>query len=152
MIWYHVRLVLMVLTACILQQFSPAFESVHEARILVVPLVFLCSAVTINVGPMLLLAFLCGFLWDAQHILGEHGGLGAVAGHVRDEERHVAVGVHVYVDEVPAELLPRIDAKREGRVLGPRLRRRQKPVRPAQRLTLSEWRKRQIDELVTLIQ
>ncbi len=69
MIWYHVSLVFMVLTACILQQFSPAFESFHEARILVVPLVFLCASVTVNVGPMLLLAFIGGFLWDAQHVI-----------------------------------------------------------------------------------
>jgi hypothetical protein len=47
----------MVITACILQQFSPAFEGLYEARVLVVPLVFLCAAVTVNVGPMLLLAF-----------------------------------------------------------------------------------------------
>ena len=72
MIWYHVSLILMVITACILQQFSPAFEGLYEARVLVVPLVFLCAAVTVNVGPMLLLAFVCGFLWDAQHILGQH--------------------------------------------------------------------------------
>lgn len=72
MIWYHVSLLLMVITACILQQFSPAFEGLYEARVLVVPLVFLCAAVTVNVGPMLLLAFVCGFLWDAQHILGQH--------------------------------------------------------------------------------
>jgi len=73
-IWYHVSLLAMVIVACVVQQFSPAFVSLYEARILVVPLVFLCSAVTINVGPMLMLAFACGFLWDAQHILGPHGG------------------------------------------------------------------------------
>jgi hypothetical protein len=68
----------MILTACVVQQFSSAFEGLYEARILVVPLVFLCSAVTVNVGAMLLLAFVCGFLWDAQHILGPHGGLNEV--------------------------------------------------------------------------
>lgn len=74
MLGYHFSLLALVLTACVVQQFFPAFEGVYEARILVVPLVFLCSAVTVNVGPMLLLAFLCGFLWDAQHVLGAHGG------------------------------------------------------------------------------
>ena len=67
--WYHLCLVCMVLAACILQQFSPAFESLYEARVLVVPLVFLCSAVTVNTGPMLLLVFIGGFLWDAQHVI-----------------------------------------------------------------------------------
>lgn len=76
MIWYHVSLVFLVITACILQQFIPAFESLYEARILAVPLVFLCASVTVNVGPMLLLAFIGGFLWDAQHVIvpPEHGG------------------------------------------------------------------------------
>lgn len=69
MIWYHVSLILLVISSTILQQFSPAFEGLYEARILVVPLVFLCAAVTVSVGPMLALAFMCGFLWDAQHIL-----------------------------------------------------------------------------------
>lgn len=72
MLWYHVSLILLVISSTILQQFSPAFEGLHEARVLVVPLVFLCAAVTVNVGPMLLLAFVCGFLWDAQHILSHH--------------------------------------------------------------------------------
>lgn len=74
MIGYHVSLLALVLSACVAQQFSPAFEGLYEARILVLPLVFLCSAVTVSAGPMLLLAFACGFLWDAQHLLGPHGG------------------------------------------------------------------------------
>ena len=59
----------MVITACILQQFSPAIESLFGSRVLIVPLVFLCAAVTINVGPMLLLAFIAGFLWDGQRVI-----------------------------------------------------------------------------------
>lgn len=78
MLGYHLSLIAMVITACVMQQFSPAFHGLYEARILVLPLVFLCSAVTVNVGAMLLLAFACGFLWDAQHLLGEHGGDKAV--------------------------------------------------------------------------
>jgi len=67
--WYHLSLVCLLVTACILQQFSPAFESLYEGRVLVVPLVFLCAAVTVHAGPMLLLAFIGGFLWDAQHVI-----------------------------------------------------------------------------------
>ena len=37
-------------------------------------LVFLCAAVTVNQPTMLLLAFMCGFLWDAQCTLGPQGG------------------------------------------------------------------------------
>lgn len=78
MIGYHLSLLAMVITACVVQQFSPTFGGLYDARILVLPLVFLCSAVTVNTGAMLLLAFACGFLWDAQHILGPHGGDPAV--------------------------------------------------------------------------
>ncbi len=74
MIGYLCSLVMLVFTACIAQQFVPVFMGLYEARILILPLVFLCSAVTVNAGPMLLLAFICGFLWDAQHLLGPPGG------------------------------------------------------------------------------
>jgi len=36
--------------------------------------VFLCCAVTVDMPAMLLLAFLGGFLWDAQNALGPPGG------------------------------------------------------------------------------
>ena len=68
MLGYLVSLVMMVFTACILQQFVPVFTGLYEARILILPLVFVCSAVTVHQAPMLGLAFLCGFLWDAQHL------------------------------------------------------------------------------------
>ena len=74
MIGYLCSLVILVFTACIAQQFVPVIMGLYEARILILPLVFLCSAVTVHVGPMLLLAFICGFLWDAQHLLGPPGG------------------------------------------------------------------------------
>lgn len=74
MLGYHLSLIAMLLAACVVQQFCPALEGLYEARILVLPLVFLCAAVTVDVAPMLLLAFVGGFLWDAQHILGAHGG------------------------------------------------------------------------------
>jgi len=40
-----------------------------SSRSLVLPLVFLCSAITVPTSGMLALAFLGGFLWDAQQIL-----------------------------------------------------------------------------------
>ena len=67
--WYHLSLLFLVITACIFQQFTPTFHSLCDAGILLVPLVFLCSAVTVGAGPMLLLAFTAGFLWDAQHVI-----------------------------------------------------------------------------------
>lgn len=57
-----------------LQQFLPAIGGLYGARVLIFPLVFLCAAVTVEIPTMLGLAFLCGFLWDAQHTLAPHGG------------------------------------------------------------------------------
>ena len=67
--WYHLSLLFLVITACIFQQFTPTFHSLCDAGILLVPLVFLCCSVTVGAGPMLLLAFIAGFLWDAQHVI-----------------------------------------------------------------------------------
>lgn len=64
--------------ACILQQFLPAITSLFDAKLLILPLIFLCSAVTLGFSPMLVLAFLCGFIWDAQNTLGPAGGDPAV--------------------------------------------------------------------------
>ncbi|GAA5495639.1 hypothetical protein SAMN02745181_2356 [Rubritalea squalenifaciens DSM 18772] len=74
MIRYHLSILFLVLAACILQQFLPAITALYDARILLLPLVFLCCAVTVSFSPMLVLAFICGFLWDAQNSLGPHGG------------------------------------------------------------------------------
>jgi len=76
MIGYLVSVICMVLTAIVLQQFMPAIEGLYDARILIVPLVFLCGSVTVSTGSMLVLAFICGFLWDAQHLPGVMTDLG----------------------------------------------------------------------------
>ena len=56
------------------QQFLPAIGGLFGARILILPLVFLCCSVCVSFSSMLVLAFICGFLWDAQHTLGSQGG------------------------------------------------------------------------------
>lgn len=73
MIRYTVSLLLLLLLAIVLQQFLPALPGVR-ARFMLVPVVFLCAAVTVEPPVMLLLAFLGGFLWDAQNALGPQGG------------------------------------------------------------------------------
>ena len=65
---------MLVIAACILQQFMPAVTSLFDARVLLLHLVFLCCAVTVGFAPMLGLAFLSGFLWDANNTLGPQGG------------------------------------------------------------------------------
>ncbi len=71
---YTIITVLLVLAAFLVQQFVPAFTGWHHSRLLIVQLVFLCAAVTVNQPTMLLLAFVCGFMWDAQCTLGPMGG------------------------------------------------------------------------------
>lgn len=87
MIRYHISLVFLILAACILQQFLPVFSLLYDARILLLQLVFLCSAVTIGFSPMLVLAFLCGILWDAQTTLGPQGGDPEIYNHPIDSLR-----------------------------------------------------------------
>ncbi len=71
---YSTITVLLLLAAFIIQQFLPAFTGLHDSRILLVQLTFLCCAVTVGMPTMLLLAFIAGFLWDAQSALGPHSG------------------------------------------------------------------------------
>ncbi len=71
---YTIITVLFVLASFVVQQFLPALTALHHSRVLLVQLVFLCAAVTVGQPTMLLLAFVCGFLWDAQCTLGVHGG------------------------------------------------------------------------------
>lgn len=74
MIRYTFTLLLLVLLALIVEQFIPAFTGLHGSRLMLVTLVFLCASVTVPAPIMLLLAFVCGFLTDAQNTLGPHGG------------------------------------------------------------------------------
>ncbi|MBT8043307.1 MAG: hypothetical protein KJO79_00020, partial [Verrucomicrobiae bacterium] len=74
MIKYTISVILLTLAACMVQQFLPAISGLYGARVLILPLVFLCCAVSVNFATMLALAFICGFLWDAQHALGAQGG------------------------------------------------------------------------------
>ena len=69
MFTYHLSLIGLLLFSCILQQFLPAITVWHDARVLLLPLFVLCSSVTVPTAGMLLLAFLGGFLWDAQQAI-----------------------------------------------------------------------------------
>ncbi len=67
-------MILLLLASFVVQQFLPAFTGIHQSRILLVQLVFLCEAVTVGQPTMLLLAFIGGFFWDAHCAIGPHGG------------------------------------------------------------------------------
>lgn len=68
MLLYHLSLIGLLILSCVIQQFLPPLGA-YDARILLLPLIVACGAVTIPTGGMLLLAFLGGFLWDAQQII-----------------------------------------------------------------------------------
>ncbi len=74
MIRYSFITILLLLASFVVQQFLPALTGFHHSRILLVQLVFLCAAVTVEQPAMLLLAFIGGFFWDAHCWLGPHGG------------------------------------------------------------------------------
>lgn len=63
---YNISTVILLLAAFLVQQFMPAFTGLSHSRILIVHLVFLCSAVTVATPTMLLSAFIAGLLWDAH--------------------------------------------------------------------------------------
>lgn len=69
MFFYPISLIGLLLLSCILQQFLPVVSAWHDARLLIIPLVVLCSSATISTAGMLTLTFLGGFLWDAQQVL-----------------------------------------------------------------------------------
>jgi hypothetical protein len=68
---FNLSTVTLLLVAFLVQQFVPAFTGLSHSRILVVHLVFLCSAVTVTTPTMLLLAFIGGSLWDAHSSVAE---------------------------------------------------------------------------------
>ena len=74
MIRYSLSILILVLLALIAQQFIPVLTGAYNSRLLLVTLVFLCASVTVRPPVMRALAFICGFLWDAQNALGPPGG------------------------------------------------------------------------------
>ena len=66
---YHLSLLGFVLLAVIVQQFIPTFTGLFGAQVLLLPMVFLCAAASVSNPAMLALAFLCGFLHDAEQVV-----------------------------------------------------------------------------------
>ena len=74
MIRYSFITILLLLASFVVQQFLPALTGIHQSRIMLIQLVFLCAADTVGQPTMLLLAFIGGFFWDSHCALGPHGG------------------------------------------------------------------------------
>lgn len=69
MIRFSAITVLLLLLSFVIQQFIPAFTGLHDSRILLVHVVFLCCALSTPQPTTLLLAFIAGLLWDANCVL-----------------------------------------------------------------------------------
>lgn len=50
------------------EEFMPALEMAHHARLYLAPVCFFCSAVAVPFPMMLMLAFMTGFVWDARYL------------------------------------------------------------------------------------
>lgn len=74
MLRFTFSLIILLILSCLLQQFLPAITVWHNARILLLALVFVCAAVSLPTPAMLVLAFIAGFLWDAQQTILQNPG------------------------------------------------------------------------------
>ncbi len=74
------------------EEFLPAIEIAHNARLFLAPVCFFCTAVAVPFPMMLLLAFMTGFWWDARYLeivavdagaeqLAQVTNMGGVAGY-----------------------------------------------------------------------
>jgi hypothetical protein len=50
------------------QEFLPAIEFAHQARLLLPPVLYFCSSLSVSFPVMLVFAFFTGFVWDARHL------------------------------------------------------------------------------------
>lgn len=74
MIRYSITTAVLLIAAFILQQLLPTVTGLYGSKILIVQAVFLCCAISTHQPVVLFLAFVSGFLWDAQFTLPPHGG------------------------------------------------------------------------------
>jgi len=66
MIAFFLLLLAVSFVSLLIQQFIPPLEFLHQARVLLMPLVLFYGALALPYGLMLGLAFACGLMWDAM--------------------------------------------------------------------------------------
>ncbi len=64
---YTAILLLITLISLVLQDFMPFLPWAYDARLMIVPVVFFCIAVTVPYPVMLVFAFIVGFVEDARY-------------------------------------------------------------------------------------
>lgn len=74
MIKHTLSVIFLVIIACLLQRIIPTFHILYDAKILIFPLLFLSLCFSLEFPIILLISFLCGFLWDVQYSLSPQGG------------------------------------------------------------------------------
>lgn len=65
---YYTTLWLLLAFSFGVQEFLPAIEFAYQARVLLPPALFFCSALSVSFPMMLFFAFFTGFVWDARHM------------------------------------------------------------------------------------
>ena len=78
---FSLLLFCLLCVSMVVQEFIPSIAMVHNGRLLIVPLLFLASSVTVPYPVMLGLAAAGGFMWDARNVVivgdagaGDFGG------------------------------------------------------------------------------
>ncbi|MCX6967499.1 MAG: hypothetical protein NTZ46_06910 [Verrucomicrobia bacterium] len=82
MIRFFLVLLLAAFGALVLQFFIPPLPILSGARVLLMPLVFFFGALALPFGGMLVLAFACGFMWDALTVQVLEIGMGPTSATV----------------------------------------------------------------------
>lgn len=73
MIRYFIGALLLLIVGAIIQQWIPPFgDSFYSSKVLLVPLIFFCSAHILTYSQTLVLAFFTGLFWDAEHIIAPY--------------------------------------------------------------------------------
>jgi hypothetical protein len=70
---FSLLLFLLICISMVLQEFIPTIEMVHHGRLLLVPVVFLSSSITVPYPVMLALALAAGLMWDARNVVMVEG-------------------------------------------------------------------------------
>ncbi len=84
---FSLLLFCLLCVSMVVQEFIPSIAMVHNGRLLLVPLLFLASSVTVPYPVMLGLAVAGGFMWDARNVVivdqigvGDFGGSFSMGG------------------------------------------------------------------------
>jgi len=67
-ILYYMTVGILLVLSFGAQEFLPAIEFAHQARVLLPPVLYFCSALSVSFPVMLIFAFFTGFVWDARHL------------------------------------------------------------------------------------